>query len=109
MITNIRRFVIGRLGVTMSFRSLALALLVGPNISVAKPYTETIEHRTFATGLTLENKSDVLIRDCQISNRDGLYGILLVNCRSASREADASSKSLGRIREKRFFRPSTAL
>ena len=47
-----------------------------------KPWSEIIEGRTFEKGLKLENRENILIRNCEISNRDGAFGIRLENCRN---------------------------
>ncbi len=61
-----------------------LALSIAPLLTIAAPdntaWTEVIENREFTSGLVLKGKSKVLIRNCRISNRDGLQGILLEDC-----------------------------
>ncbi len=65
----------------MKYLPLACTLLVWLGASLHAAASEIIEGRTFTHGLRLENREDVVIRQCHISNRDGTYGIHLVNCR----------------------------
>lgn len=48
----------------------------------AQSWETVIENKTFDSGLLIENKSNVLIKDCFVSNRNGVYGIKLINCQN---------------------------
>ena len=45
-------------------------------------WSEIIEGRTFEEGIKLENRENVLIRNCRITNPNGTFGIHLQNCRN---------------------------
>lgn len=51
------------------------------------PWSEIIEGQVFEKGLSLENRENILIRKCQITHRDGLYGIALTGCKGVRIEA----------------------
>ncbi|MBI5691686.1 MAG: right-handed parallel beta-helix repeat-containing protein [Verrucomicrobia bacterium] len=61
-----------------------LALCAAALLAVASPaaaeWSEVIENRTFPTGLVLDGRSDVLIRNCQFSNPTAGNGLSIVNC-----------------------------
>lgn len=59
----------------------AFLLLTSYSIVAASNHkVETIQGEGFDKGLVLENKDGLVIKNCRISNRDGNYGIKLINC-----------------------------
>jgi parallel beta-helix repeat protein len=73
-------------GLACRFSLLFLAL--APGIPAAETsWSEIIEGKVFEQGLKLEKREKILIRKCQITHRDGIYGIALTDCKDVRIEA----------------------
>lgn len=61
---------------------IVFILLSSLPILGAAQQPEIIDGKQFEKGLQLERKDNILIRNCQITNPDGTYGISLKNCKN---------------------------
>lgn len=67
-----------------AIRFILICILITflPTLTFARNDYIIIEDKTFDKGLVVENKINILIRNCIISNKDGKFGIRLSNCKN---------------------------
>lgn len=73
---------------------LLFALVYIPRIANSKNSITIIENKTFEKGLLLENKNNLLIRNCTITHKEGKFGVKLSNCTNVRIE-HCTIKSVG--------------
>jgi hypothetical protein len=61
---------------------LIVQLICVSSMSYAQNWTEVIEGKSFDKGLSLSGKENVLIKNCQITNANGMNGIELKDCKN---------------------------